>query len=123
MLITGRIVSFDRGNFRFGFRHDIPSLNVNYGFNYRDGIDGNRPFWDIDNVQYIGSNSFLNFYAEKVGFAGFTFRFEAENLLDHESCRMRYRYQGYLRDGLLREIEDQCSTVGVLYSIKVRGNF
>jgi outer membrane receptor for ferrienterochelin and colicins len=118
-----RVVPFDRGNFRFGFRHDIPALNVNYGFNYRDGIDGNRPFWDIDNVQYIGSNSFLNFYAEKVGFAGFTFRFEAENLLDHESCRTRYRYQGYLRDGLLREIEDQCSTVGVLYSIKVRGNF
>jgi len=90
MLITGRIVSFDRGNFRFGFRHDIPSLNVNYGFNYRDGNNDNRPFLDIDNVENIGPNSFLNFYAEKVGLAGFTFRFivvnQPELVLKAASC-------------------------------------
>jgi len=58
-----KVVPFDRGNFRFGFRHDVPSQNLNYGLNYRDGIDGNRPFYDIDNVIYIGSNSNLNLFA------------------------------------------------------------
>ena len=118
-----KVVPFDRGNFRFGFRHDVPSQNLNYGFNYRDGIDGNRPFYDIDNVIYIGSSSNLNLFAEKTGFGGLTYRLEADNLLDHESCRERRRYNGYLRDGNMTEIERFCTTNGVRYIFKVRATF
>lgn len=118
-----KVVPYDRGNFRLGFRHDLPALSMNYGFNYRDGIDGNRPFWDIDNVLYIGSSSSLNVFAEKIGFAGFSYRFEATNLLDHESCRERRRYAGYLRDNVLTEIERSCSQNGVQLAFKVRGTF
>jgi len=118
-----KVVPYDRGNFRLGFRHDLPALSMNYGFNYRDGIDGNRPFWDIDNVLYIGSSSNLTVFAEKVGFAGLSYRFEAINLLDHESCRERRRYAGYLRDNVLKEIERACSQNGLQLSFKVRGTF
>ncbi|PCI76293.1 MAG: hypothetical protein COB20_10945 [SAR86 cluster bacterium] len=118
-----KVVPFDRGNFRLGFRHDVPSQNFNYGFNYRDGNDGNRPFYDIDNVIYIGSNSNLSLFAEKVGFGGFTYRIEADNLLDHDSCRERRRFNGYLRDGDIREIERFCTTNGVRFTFKVRATF
>ena len=118
-----KVVPFDRGNVRFGFRHDMPSKNFNYGFNYRDGIDGNRPFYDINNVIFIGSNSNLSLFAEKVGVGAFTYRFEADNLLDHENCRERRRFNGYLRDGDIREIERFCTTTGVQFTFKVRATF
>ncbi len=118
-----KVVPFDRGNVRFGFRHDVPSKNFNYGFNYRDGIDGNRPFYDINNVIFIGSNSNLSLFAEKVSVGAFTFRFEADNLLDHENCRERRRFNGYLRDGDIREIERFCTTNGMRFSFKVRATF
>ena len=118
-----KVVPYDRGNFRLGFRYELPALSMNYGFNYRDGIDGNRPFWDIDNVLYIGSSSNLTIFAEKVGFAGLSYRFEAINLLDHQSCRERRRYAGYLRDNVLTEIERNCSQNGVQLAFKVRGTF
>lgn len=118
-----RVVPFDRGNFRLGFRHDVTSRRLSYGFNYRDGIDGNRPFFDIDNVLYIGSNSDLTAFIEKQGSGRFSYRLEGANLLDHESCRKRRRYQGYLRDGRLREIERSCTTNGARVTLSARGSF
>lgn len=118
-----KVVPFDRGNVRLGFRHDIPSQNFNYGFNYRDGIDGNRPFYDVDNVIFIGSNSNLSLFAEKNGVGRFNYRFEVDNLLDHENCRERRRFNGYLRDGDIREIERFCTTNGVRFTLKVRATF
>ncbi|MCB1670771.1 MAG: TonB-dependent receptor [Pseudomonadales bacterium] len=118
-----RVVPYDRGRISVGFRHDITRWNLNYGINYFDGIDGNRPFFDIDNVIYIGSNSNLSLFLEKVGFAGITYRFEADNLLDHQSCRERRRYSGYLRNGILKEIERYCTTNGTRLSFKARATF
>lgn len=118
-----KVVPFDRGNVRLGFRHDIPSKNFNYGFNYRDGIDGNRPFFDVDNVIFIGSNSNLNFFAEKNNVGRFNYRLEVDNLLDRELCRERRRFNGYLRDGDIREIERFCTTNGVRFTLKVRATF
>ena len=118
-----KVVPFDRGNVRFGFRHDIPSKNFNYGLNYRDGIDGNRPFYDVDNVIFIGSNSNLSLFAEKNNVGRFTYRFEVDNLMDWENCRERRRFNGYLRDGDVREIERFCTTNGVRFTFKVRATF
>ncbi len=120
-----KVVPFDRGNFRLGFRHDIPSQNFNYGFNYRDGIDGNRPFYDIDNVIWLGSGlaSNLSLFAEKNSVGRFTFRFEADNLLDQDVCRERRRFNGYLRDGDIREIERFCTTNGPRFTFKIRATF
>jgi len=118
-----KVVPFDRGNIRFGFRHDIPSKNFNYGLNYRDGIDGNRPFYDVDNVIFIGSNSNLSLFAEKNNVGRFNYRFEVDNLMDWENCRERRRFNGYLRDGDVREIERFCTTNGVRFTFKVRATF
>ena len=120
-----KVVPFDRGNIRIGFRHDVPSQNFNYGFNYRDGIDGNRPFYDIDNVIWVGSGMFsnLSLFAEKINVGRFTYRFEADNLINQDTCQERRRFNGYLRDGDIREIERFCTTDGVRFTIKVRATF
>jgi hypothetical protein len=118
-----KVVPFDRGNYRLGFRHDVTSRNFNYGFNYRDGINGNRPFWDIDKVQYLGSNSDLTLFFETQGFGGLTYRFESINSLDHERCNIRRRFAGRLSAGVLREIEENCGTTGRQFAFKVRGTF
>ena len=118
-----KVVPYDRGNVRLGFRHDVSRWNLNYGFNYNDGIDGNRPFWDIDNVLYLGSRSNLMVFVEKSGWRGLTFRFEAINILDHVQKQERRRFNGYLRDEMLSEIERFYVTDGVRYTFKVRGTF
>ena len=118
-----KVVPYDRGNIRLGFRHDVASQSLSYGFNYRDGIDGNRPFWDIDNVLFIGSPSNLTLFVEKTAWAGLTYRFEAINALDHVQKRERRRFEGYLRDDLLSEIERFYVTDGVRFAFKVRGTF
>ena len=117
------VVPYDRGSFRLGFRHDLAAYQMNYGFNYNDRIDGNRTLFDIDNVLFLGSGSNLMLFVEKTGFAGLTYRFEAINVLDHESKRERRRYAGYLRDGVLSEIERFKITDGVRLTFKVRGTF
>ncbi len=118
-----KVVPYDRGSFNFGFRHDVSSRGLNYGFNYRDGIDGNRPLWDINNVLFIASRSNLTVFVEKSGFAGLTYRLEVINLMDHDNKQERRRYNGYLRDGVLSEIERFSNLTGVKYTFKVRGTF
>ncbi len=118
-----KVVPFDRGNYRLGFRHDVTSQNFSYGFNYRDGINGNRPFWDIDKVQFHGSSSDLTLFFETQGFGGLTYRFESINSLDHERCNVRRRFVGRLSAGILQEIEENCATTGRLFAFKIRGTF
>ena len=121
--IERKVVPYDRGSFRAGFRHDISRLGLNYGFEYRDRIDGNRTLFDIDNVLYLGSQSDLTAFVEKSGVAGLTVRLEARNLRDHEDLRQRFRYFGYLRDRILRETEHFRVTTGLQFAFSVRGNF
>ena len=118
-----KVVPYDRGSFRVGFRHDVSRLGLNYGFDYRDRIDGNRPLFDIDNVLYLNAQSDLTVFVEKSGIAGLTFRLEARNLRDHVERRTRFRYFGYLRDQMLRETENFALTPGLQFAFSVRGNF
>ena len=118
-----KVVPFDRGSFNIGFRHDVSGLGLNYGFNYRDRIGGNRTLFDVDNVLYLGAASDLTAFVEKSGIAGLTFRFEAINLRDHVNRQTRFRYFGYLRDQMLRETENFAVTTGLRVALTVRGNF
>jgi len=129
---TRTVIPFDRGGFRLGFRHDIPARNFNYGVNYQDGIGnmggtgGNRVRYDIDNVVFFGSGKMrpdLIAFAEKVGWRNLTYRMEVNNGLDAERCVKRKRYNGYLRDRDLREIERSCATTGAQFVFKVRSTF
>jgi len=62
-------------------------------------------------------------FVEKSGFAGLTYRLEVINLMDHDNKQERRRYNGYLRDGVLSEIERFSNLTGVKYTFKVRGTF
>jgi len=129
---TRTVIPFDRGSFRFGFRQDIPSQNLSFGLNYQDGIGntggtgGNRVRYDIDNVLFFGVGKVrpdFTLFAEKVGFGNLTYRMEVNNALDAERCLRRKRYNGYLRDGDLTEIESSCATTGAQFVFKVRATF
>ena len=126
------IVPYDRGGYRFGYRQDIPERNLSFGLNYQDGIGGiggtggNRVIYDIDRVLFFGAGKIrpnLSLFAEKVGFGNLTYRVEINNGIDFENCFQRKRYNGYLRDGNLAEIENFCSTTGPEFIFKVRSTF
>ncbi|MDX1491659.1 MAG: TonB-dependent receptor plug domain-containing protein [Pseudohongiellaceae bacterium] len=114
---------YDRGSYRFGYRHDLPQYQMNYGFNYNARIDGGRIAWDVHSRYNIPVGSDFTFYVEKVGFAGLTYRFEAINLEDYEKCSKRQRYVGNILNDVLSEIEYACSTTGRRFAFKIRGNF
>lgn len=122
--IERRLRQAGRGSYKLGFRHDIPALTLNYGFNYSHGITGNRKLYDIDKIEDYNSGDNLSMFVEKVGFAGLTYRFEAMNALEGERCRDRYRYTGgTIATGNLVEIEDSCSNTGIKLALKIRGTF
>lgn len=114
---------YDRGGYRFGFRHDVPALRLNYGINYFGRINGNRTMFDIDNRFDFVIPSNLSAFVEKVGFGGLTYRLEANNLENDMKCADRRRYSGYLVDNVLNEIEYNCSTTGRQFTFKMRGTF
>lgn len=118
-----RFPPYDRGGMRIGFRHDLPALSMNYGINYFGRIDGNRTLFDIDTRFDYVIPSYLSVFVEKVGFAGLTYRLEANNIENVTECGDRRRYHGYTRDGVLREYEYNCINSGRQFSLKVRGTF
>ena len=114
---------YDRGGYRFGFRHDVSSLNLNYGLNYFTRINGNRTLFDIDRRMDFLIPSNLSAFVEKVGYGGLTYRLEASNLEDVEACGDRRRYSGHILDDVLEEFEYNCSSNGMQIALKIRGNF
>lgn len=126
------VIPFDRGGFRLGYRQDVPSRNLSFGFNYQDafgdvgGTGGNRVRYDINNVVFFGAGKLrptLDLFAEMMGFGGLTYRAEINNAEDEVRCNQRKRYNGYLRDGDLIETENTCSNNGAQIVFKVRANF
>lgn len=115
----------ERGRFTAGFRHDITRWSMNYGMDLHEGsaFDSNRKRYDIDDIELSDSDPFLSAFVEKVAFGGTTFRLNASSFNDRLSCRQRLRYEGHIADGILEEIEDQCSSSGWTLSLKVNGTF
>ncbi len=111
-----------RGNTSWGLRHDIPERNMNWGFNIRNGIDGNSIFYDIDKTEeYSGDASYFSWF-EMRGWGDLTYRFEARD--GRYRCRFRTRYDNRaVGDGGFRETENSCFTTGPVYAIKIRGTF
>lgn len=114
---------FDRGGFRLSFRHDVTSQSLSYGFNWNYLIKDGRRGFDVDNEFDFVRPDTVSAFVEKVGFAGLTYRLEANNLSDFHACGIRYRYHGYVKDNDLKEIEQNCFTSGRNLSLKIRGTF
>jgi len=122
--IDRRLTRQGRGSYNMGFRHDMPTRNINYGFTYRNSIQDNQKVYDIDRIESYNSEAFAILFVEYQGFEGMTLRFEATNPHESERCRVRSRYTGgTIGTGNLSEIEDSCSHNGEKYAIKIRGTF
>lgn len=110
---------------RSSFRHDITDWDFSYGINYFNSAqDGSgRTYIDIEDVEREIGDYGLSLFMEKKAFGGVTFRFDMQNANDPQRCRERYRFEGATANGVLEEVEDQCSSTGVKYSLKVRHTF
>lgn len=118
-----RFPPYDRGSLRVTYRHDLPAYNMSYGVTYNARAYDGRYIYENDSrfTWIVPAN--LSAFVEMVGFAGLTYRLEGSNLSDYESCALRRRYDGYMRDGIIKEIENNCSTTGPQVAFKVRGTF
>ncbi len=114
---------FDRGGLRLGYRHDVTALNLSYGFNWLLLIKDGRRGFDVNTEFDFVRPDLITAFVEKVGYAGITYRLEANNIDNHNPCGIRYRYNGYVRDNDVREIEQNCYTNGVSVAFKMRGTF
>jgi len=121
--VSMRFPPYDRGSLRVGYRHDLPAYNMSYGVTYNARAHDGRYIWENDSrlTWIIPTN--LSAFVEMVGFGGLTYRLEGSNLADFEACALRRRYDGYIRDGVLKEIERNCSVTGRQFALKVRGTF
>ncbi|MDX1491029.1 MAG: TonB-dependent receptor [Pseudohongiellaceae bacterium] len=121
--IDRRFTNYDRGRFQLGFRHDVPRFNLNYGMEMNTRFDGNTKRYDIKDLEISSSDVFVSAFAEVVAFGGLTFRFDVRNVTNNEFCRERRRFDGHIRDNVLKEIEYQCSGSGRVMSLKINGTF
>ncbi|MCB1664934.1 MAG: TonB-dependent receptor [Pseudomonadales bacterium] len=121
--IKRRFTNYNRGRFQLGFRHDIPSLRLNYGLNWNNRFDGNMVRYDIDDIEYLAGDPNVQAFVEVVAFNGITFRFDARNATNNLQCRERHRYLGPITSGIIEEFEDQCGGSGRVVSLKINGTF
>jgi len=112
-----------RGRASIGFRHDLPAINLNYGFNYSSNFNGGQKNIDIDTVEQYSSQAHLSLFVSKVAFDNITFRLESMNTLSSKSCRERTRYAGTTAAGHVDEIENSCNGSGQKLALKVRTTF
>ncbi len=115
--------NFHRGSVNIGFRHDVPSWRFNYGMSLMDRFDGDQMRYDIEDVESDFREPFVTAFAQWIGFGNTTFRLDVRNLADSTFCRERFRYVGHVRDGILEELENRCSTTGAVYTFRISGNF
>lgn len=123
--IERRMRNNGRGWGNLGFRHDLPSLSMNYGFNYSNALNGGtgRTTIDVDDIEIEKREPNLSIFVEKRAFGGTTIRLEAQNALDSVFCRDRIRYAGRTADGIVEEIENSCFGEGRQYALRVRRTF
>ena len=121
--ITRRSNNFGRGFINLGFRHDIPRWRMNYGVEMRYRIDGNTKRWDIDDIEESHGDPSFTGFLEFIAFDDVTFRLDARDMTNVDSCRDRTRYVGHIADNVLEEIEYMCASMGTTVSLKVSGTF
>jgi len=121
--IERRFQQHDRGRFQLGFRHDIPSLRMNYGLDWNNRFDGNRKTYDIDDIEFTAGDPNVQAFVEWVAFSNITFRIDARNATDNWQCRERHRYLGPITSGIIEEYEDQCGGSGRVMIFRVNGTF
>lgn len=118
--IKRRMMMHSRGYARVSYQHDLPALNLNYGFSYYYGLKGNIKRFDIDDLEDYWFDPTMTIFIEKVASHGITIRLQSINSFDGERCRLRTRFDGATIDGIVEEIEKSCSTPGHTVALTIR---
>lgn len=118
-----RFNNYMRGEYQFGFRHDIPEWRLNYGLNVRDRIDGGTKRWDIEDIESDHADPWVTAFVEMVAFKDITFRLDVNNITDVDMCRDRIRYVGHIANNILEEVEYNCGGAGRVFTLKASGTF
>jgi hypothetical protein len=112
-----------RGFSSFGFRHDLPRWNLNWGGLWMNRLDGNIKRFDIDDIEIAAGDPRLGLFVEYIDSRGITYRFDAEGVTNNLSCRERQRFVGRMSAGILEEIEDRCNGFGRILRFGITGTF
>ncbi len=123
--ITRRLVPNDRGYQSIAVRHNLPQWNLNYGIDYLDAPQGNRPLYDINRIDHLDSREDLSFFIERnsIGRLNLLARFDIRNSLDRGMCSDRFRFDDRLSVGMITEVERRCNERGSQYVLQLRGTF
>lgn len=121
--VERRFRSHMRGLFRLTMRHDIPQWRFNWGLQYMDRVDGGMFRFDVDDIEFEVGDPQYNLFAEYVDTRGLTYRINIQNASNTVRCRRRTRFVGRISDDILEEIENQCTKVGLDFSLKISGTF
>ncbi|MCB1670205.1 MAG: TonB-dependent receptor plug domain-containing protein [Gammaproteobacteria bacterium] len=124
--LTGEIRSFNnfsKGNFQLGFRHDIPSLRMNYGMTINKPFNGDNKLWDLEDIEAEYSDGFAFAFVEYFARDNMSFRLDARNLFDSQNCRDRIRFDGRRSAGILEEVEYMCNGMGRVLTLRMSGTF
>ena len=120
-----RLVPNDRGFQTIAVRHNLPQWNLNYGIDYFDAPQGNRPLFDINRGDPLDNREDLSFFVERNSISSLNLlaRFEIRNSLDRGMCSDRFRYDDIISTGSIIEVERRCNERGSLYVLQLRGTF
>jgi hypothetical protein len=123
--VTRRLVPNDRGYQSIAVRHNLPQWNLNYGIDYLDAPQGNRPLYDINRIDHVDSREDLSFFVERnsIGRMNLLARFDIRNSLDRGMCSDRFRFNDRLSVGVITEVERRCNERGSQYVLQLRGTF
>lgn len=113
----------NRGWTEVGFRHDITSLRLSYGFDYQYPFNGGEYETDITTITRNDRSRSLDLFISKVMFDDITFRLDSNNTLDNHRCRERARFEPSTINGQLEEVERSCSSRGRRLILSIQTTF
>ncbi|MBT8146155.1 MAG: TonB-dependent receptor [Gammaproteobacteria bacterium] len=118
-----RFNRYGRGRWTLSFRHDVPEWRLNWGGSWSNRFDHNEKVYDIDEVTDFVGQPRVSVFAEWISPRGTSWRFDVRDLTNNQQCSERTRFIGRRSVGILEEIEERCTTRGVITSLKVTGTF
>lgn len=121
--VDRRFNRYGRGRWTLAFRHDIPERSINWGGQWSNRFDHNEKVYDIDEVTDFVGEPNVSAFAEWISPRGTSWRFDVRDLTNNRQCSERTRFIGRRSAGILEEIEERCTTRGVVTSLKITGTF
>lgn len=122
---TGELRRLDMDSiyeFTIGYRHDVRSINLSYGFDYRNrGVS--RIQSDLFSRDLFRPGPSLSAFAEKRLSERFVLRAEAQNVIGGNEYRERQIFAVNQIDGLIRRLDRYREFRDMRYAVILKGTF